>query len=208
MRSSFILWVVSAALVAVCPVQALSAVVDFESFSDLDLVTTEIPGLSFANTTVLSAGPPIALGSLNVAEFPPHSGLNVATGVLGPSGNTEPITITFGALEATVGGFFNYGGRLTIHVTGPGGMTDVMSAFNSNLAMSGDATSSPNEFLQVGLPGGITQLTIGAAGAEFTLDDLTFSPLASTPVPWPATLPLVGGGVFILFLRGMRRTKT
>src|SRR5580700_6502590 len=72
------------------PARADIATISFETLPDgtpiFDgtSITTQFPGLTFTNTTVISAGI-----SLNEFEFPPHSGSNVAFDDGGP------ITIAF-----------------------------------------------------------------------------------------------------------------
>src|SRR5215831_7087763 len=126
-------------------VLAIPTTIDFESLSDSDSVTIQISGLTFSHTTVLTAGI-----SLNEFEFPPHSGANV---VFDDGG---PITIGFATLQDSVSGFFTYLHSLTFtafdtfnNVVG----TPATSAFLSNLALSGNPGSSPNELL------GVTSLT-------------------------------------------------
>ena len=53
--------------------------IDFESLSEFAPVTTQFPGLTFLNATVLTAG-----SSLNEIELPPHSSQNVVVDDSGP----------------------------------------------------------------------------------------------------------------------------
>jgi uncharacterized protein YfaP (DUF2135 family) len=152
---------------------------DFETLADDTPITTQFTGAVFSNTTVATAGI-----SLNEFEFPPRSGVNV---VFDDGG---PITITFSPLPSTrFGGFFTYSTPLTIiafdALNNPVGAA--VSTFSSNLAMSGDIGSTPNEFLEIVAGTGIARVTIAGdlQGESFTLDDMTFE-----PVPEPGAMSL------------------
>ena len=78
-----------------------------------------------------------------------------------------------------------------------------MSAFNSNLGLSGEPGSTPNEFLSVASANGIARVTIAGdpLGNSFALDDL-----ALTSVPEPSTLILIASGLAgLLGWRSVRR---
>lgn len=160
---------------------AAAVTLNFEGLNDLDSVTSQFAGLTFANTIALVSG--AAGGSLNELEFPPHSGVTVV------SDDSGAITITFDSPVASVSGFFTYSAALTITAFDAllAAIDTATSAFGSNTAASGDAGSTPNELLSVAAVSGIASLTIeGAAdGGSFVLDDLTFVPLA---VPEPRML--------------------
>jgi hypothetical protein len=159
------LWSLLAMAIVVTGSPALGAVIDFEGFADSTPLTTEIAGLTFTNATVISAGI-----SLNEFEFPPFSGTNVVFDDGGPT------TIAFAEPVFSVGGFFTYLVRLTMTAFDAlGNPLDVdTSQFGSNLALSGEPGSSPNEFLEVSSPSGISHVVIqgDAFGSSFTLDDL------------------------------------
>ena len=162
-----------------------TVVIDFESLSDSTSVTNQFPGLVFNDATVITAGV-----SLNEFEFPPHSGTNA---VFDDSG---PISIVFSFAQPVVsfGGFFTYQMPLTLDAfDNTSNQVDaVTSSFASNLALSGDVGSAPNEFLQVAFAGGISRVTIAGdpAGSSFVLDDVTVKTPASA-VPEPSAFLLV-----------------
>jgi hypothetical protein len=167
------------------PPPANAVVIGFDSLSDLESVTTQFSGLTFANTTALTAGI-----SLNELDFPPRSGTNV---VFDDGG---AITIAFSAAQTDVGGYFTYVAPLTLTAFDADGglLGSVASAFASNFVSAGDPGSHPNELLSFASILGIRSVRIeGAAdGGSFTLDDLTFNAApAATPVPEPSTLSLV-----------------
>jgi len=168
-----------------------TVVIDFESLSDSTSVTNQFPGLVFNDATVITAGV-----SLNEFEFPPHSGTNA---VFDDSG---PISIVFSFAQPVVsfGGFFTYQMPLTLDAfDNTSNQVDaVTSSFSSNLALSGDVGSTPNEFLQVAFAGGLSRVTITGdpAGSSFVLDDVT----VKTPaVPEPPGFLLLIITVAVLF---------
>lgn len=166
------------------------AVVNFDSLSDGEIFTSQIPGLSFTNGIILTAGI-----SLNEFEFPPASGSNVV------SDNGGEMTITFTSPALSVVGRFTYLVPITLTAFDGGNnqVGQVTSAFGSNLALSGDPGSSPNELLQFAFAG-INNITITGdpLGGSFTLDDLEYT---TTVVPEPSsTIPilLTAVGAFLL----------
>ena len=176
---TFILCLLTIGILA-CGQPAAAVTLDFEGLSDLDSVTSQFAGLTFANTTAFVSG--AAGGSLNELDFPPHSGVTVV------AGDSGAITITFDSPVASVSGFFTYSAALTITAFDAllAAVDTVTSAFGANTAASGDGGSTPNELLSVAAASGIASLTIeGAADAAFVLDDLTFVPIA---VPEPRML--------------------
>lgn len=192
--------ILSALLVALVsqPLLVQAVTIDFDTLSDSEPVTTQFPGLTFTNATALTAGI-----TLNEFEFPPHSGANV---IFDDGG---PMSILFAVLQASVGGFFTYLTPLTLTAFDGGGgvVATETSAFSSNLALSGDAGSSPNELLTVAFATGITTVTIqgDTSGSSLTLDDLTFSPLTSPApsVPAPSSLFLMIAGLALSGLVAM-----
>jgi len=171
--------------------------IDFETLSDSEVVTTQYSGLgvTFSNTTALTAGI-----SLNEWEFPPHSGSNV---VFDDGG---PMTLTFDLIPmADFEAYFTYLTPLTLSFYDPldNLVGTVVSDFFTNMALSGDPGSSPNELISFAWTPGFSSLVIEGDpfGASFTMDDLS-----ATPVPEPGTLLLLGSG--LLGMVGYARLRT
>jgi len=190
-------------LLAVSPVlRAASVVIDFESFNSLDSITNQIPGLTFTDATILTAGV-----TLNEAEFPPYSGVNV---VLDDGG---PMTIAFDTPTDSVGGYFNYTEPFTMTAFDASD-TEVAvadSLFSSNDALFGDPGSSPDEYISVAWASGISSVVLEAdpGGSSFTLDNLTYDASSSSSTPEPGTMALfVLGTTGLIFWRaGGRPSK-
>ena len=85
------------------PLRADSIALDFESLTDGEFVTTQFPGLTFSNAIVLTAGV-----SVNELEFPPQSGNHMISDIDGR------LSISFGTLATSFGGFFTYRLPLTL----------------------------------------------------------------------------------------------
>jgi hypothetical protein len=140
--------------------------IDFEGLSDLTPVTTQDPGVTFSNTTVLTAGK-----SLNEFEFPPISGSNA---IFDDGG---AMSITFASGAAAFSGSFTYSVQLTLtaydRLNNP--IAIVHSAFSNNEALSGVAGSHPNELISVAFASGISRITVvgDPRGSSFVLDDVS-----------------------------------
>jgi hypothetical protein len=165
--------------------RAWAATATFEAFPDSTILTSQIPGLTFSNTIILSSGI-----TLNEFEFPPRSGTNVA------SDNGGPITITFSPAVTSFSGYFTYALPLTLSAFNSSNaqVGTVSSHFSNNEALSGAVGSSPNELLQVSSTGGIVRITITGdpAGSSFTMDDISYtSPPTSIPLLAPPILMLL-----------------
>ena len=190
----FILW-------CALPLQADPIVIDFESLNTGDIVTNQYAGVTFTNAEVVTAGI-----TLNEFELPPHSGVNAVLDAFGP------ITIDFAAPVLSFGGFFTYATTLTLDAFDAANtlVGSATSAFANNMALSGDAGSSPNEFLDVTFASGISSVTITGdpGGGSFVLDDATITSLApaGNPVPEaPDVTPLVAA--LISLIAASRRRK-
>lgn len=153
-----------------------SNLIDFEGFDDSTAITTQYSGVGFANTIAITAGI-----SLNEFEFPPRSGNNVGFDAGGP------ITITFPGRASAFGGYFTYKTRLTLTGFDAANrpVVNATSAFNNNLALSGDTGSSPNESLSLNFAGGLSKIVItgAAVGSSFTLDDISITPFVGPILP-------------------------
>ena len=174
------------------PLLADTITINFEGFADGTAITTQYAGITFSNATIQTAGV-----SLNEFEFPPHSGVNVVFD------NGGPITITFGSAVTGVGAFFTYAMPLTVEAFNSAGtmIASTNSLFSSNEALSGVAGSSPNEFIQVGSPSGISSIEIfgSSSGTSLVMDDLTYS-----SVPEPGSLALLLTGMAPLIVSRIR----
>lgn len=172
--------------ISALPHLALAAplVVDFDALSDGETVAGQFAGLTFSNATAVTAGL-----SLNEFEFPPSSGSNV---VFDDGG---PIRIDFSSPTTSVGGFFTYTVPLTLSAFDASDnlLGSVSSSYSSNLALSGDLGSLPNEWLVLSALN-ISYVVVSAdlLGGSFTLDDLTYE-AASIPEPAVVALLLLGG---------------
>ena len=191
MRSCAAVLVLLAAAGPAC-LKADIVTIDFETFpdstpvADSTSIATQYPGLTFTNTTVITAGI-----SLNEFEFPPHSGSNVAFDDGGP------IAVAFASPILSFGGYFTYAEPLTL-LAFDASSTQVAAAaslFSNNEALSGDLGSSPNEFLQVSFASGFSSVTITGdpAGGSFVMDDMTYvTPTTGVPEPGSIFLLLTG----------------
>jgi hypothetical protein len=172
------------------PLRAVT-LLTFEGFPDSTVLTNQYSGETFGNAIILTAGI-----TLNEFEFPPHSGVNVA------SDNGGPMTISFTSPIQSFSGYFTYSEPLTVRAFNAASaqVAAATSQFSDNEALSGNAGSSPNELIQVTSTGGIATVTITGdpAGESFTLDDATLTGLSGPPpTPLPPTLLLVSVGLVI-----------
>jgi hypothetical protein len=192
-------WIVAACLLLL-PGKATAGpiTINFDGLSEFDPVVSQFSGLTFSNATVLTAG-----SSLNEFEFPPHSGANA---IFEDGG---AMSIIFSMTVFSFGGFFTYLSPITLTAfdTSNNVLGSVSSNYLTNLALSGDAGSSPNELLQFMSSVALGSVTIsgGAAGGLFVLDDVTYN---TAQVPEPGTLILLAtGGAISLFIRRRRAPR-
>ena len=173
-------------------------VITFDGLTDSELVTTQFSGgptnVTFTNAIVAAQGI-----SLNDADFPPVSLLNVVVDSGGP------MTLTFGTLALQVEGFFTYAVPLTLEFFGDGGVPlgTMNSIYLENYASSGNPV---NELIQFSSLAGIRSMTITGAptGNSFVMDNLSFTIAAAVPEPG-STLPLLAAfSVPLLHRRGRR----
>jgi hypothetical protein len=162
-----------------------SDTVTFEQFNDGDRLTNQVAGLTFSSAAVLTAGI-----SLNELEFPPHSGVNA---VFDDGG---PITISFASPVSAFSGYFTYTTPLKLKEFDSNNqlLASVSSQFTSNLAISGDPGSHPNELFQIFFlaPIAISKVTVTGdpAGGSFTMDDISFQSATVSTVPEPHSVLL------------------
>ena len=183
--------------------RAGTVVLNFEGFSDGTSLTTQYPGVTFSNATVISAGI-----TLNEFELPPHSGTNV---VFDDGG---PMTISFANPILSFGGYFTYYKPLALAAFNASQtqVDSALSAFSINVGCDpgpfclGDPGSSPNEFLKVTFPSGISRVTITGdpVGTSFALDDMTYT----STVPEPSAVPSFLLCVIILLYCKRNKTAT
>ncbi|MCW5976490.1 MAG: PEP-CTERM sorting domain-containing protein [Bryobacteraceae bacterium] len=178
-------------------VQAHANPITFESLSDGDLVTTQVPGLTFSNTIALTAGI-----SLNEFDFPPHSGKNVV------SDEGGPISILFDTPVSSFSAYFTYLVPLSLEAFDlTGSSVDLAtSLFSQNDRSTGDPGSSPNELLRVVFAGGISRVVITgfSDGGSFVMDDVN-----AGEIPEPSTgLLLLTGAAGILLRRSNKKRNT
>jgi hypothetical protein len=179
-------------LVAGRAASAGSITLDFEGFPDSTILTTQYAGLTFTNAIILTAGI-----SLNEFEFPPHSGVNVA------SDNNGPIMIEFAGPITSFSGYFTYVEPLTLagFDSTDSEVASATSAFSSNDALFGDPGSSPNEFIQISYAAGMSSVSITGdpSGGSFVMDDVTY---ARAQEPNSFAVVLIGAaGLLALHLR-------
>jgi hypothetical protein len=199
----FTLFCLSIAIPALLSAQPIT--IDFETFPDgttipdSTQITTQFPGLTFTNTTVITSGI-----SLNEFELPPYSGVNVAFDDGGPIG------IEFSSPVSSFSGYFTYYEPLTLGAFDKDGddVASANSAYSANVACGdgppclGDPGSGPNEFLQVNFAGGISSVTITGdpLGSSFVMDDITYIP-SSSAAPEPSTFSFFWVCIMVFLVR-------
>jgi hypothetical protein len=124
-------------------------------------------GVVFSGATILTAGI-----SLNETEFPPHSGTNAAFD------DGKPVTLAFLFPVAGFSAYFTHLSPLTLSYYDSLGNLggSVQSAFSSNLVLSGDSGSMPNELLTLSSASGFSRVVMEGdpGGSSFVFDDVTF----------------------------------
>jgi hypothetical protein len=179
------------------PQLALCDVFDFESLFDSEAVTTQFPGVVFSNTTALTAGI-----NLNEFEFPPRSGSNVVFDSGGP------ISITFASAVVDFEAYFTYGVPLLMEAFNSSSvLVDTASSlFSTNLGLTGEVGSTPNELLRVSATG-ITSVVItgNPGGGSFVMDDMQTTAGSVIVIPEPRYAVVLFLLVAPLFRRLRRR---
>ena len=176
------------------------ATLSFEQFSDSLPITTLVPGVTFTNAVALKSGI-----SLNEFEFPPRSGNTV---VFDDGG---AISIFFDSPIVQFAAYFTYLEPLTVRAFDIGGqeLSRSLSAYASNLAISGDPGSLPNELIGLFSSNGIKSILISGnpTGSSFTMDDLTYVVGALATVPEPSTALLVASVSLMAFSSRRQRRR-
>jgi hypothetical protein len=172
--------------------------IDFEGFFDGTAITNQYPDVSFSNAVILQSGL-----SLDEAEFPPHSGINVV------SDSGGPMTIDFLTPVVDFSAFFTYAEMLTLtgRDASSNPLTPVTSLFSANYVSSGNP---PNELISLDFAAGISQITITGdpGGSSFAMDDVSFTEATTAPsVPEPASWSLTGIAFGLLALLESTRRR-
>lgn len=188
----------TAVFICLSGVAVAAPIIDFEGLTDSDPIGV-LGAASFTSAIVATAGQ-----SLNEFEVPPKSGVNVAL-------NTDlTMTVTFFGGVDVVSGFITYVSPVTIDAFGVLGILgSYKSLFSSNLALSGDPLSSPNEGFTFSASELITSLQfISDSPLSFALDDLSFDANGGpgpSPLPEPGSVALLITGLVCLSLRRPRQ---
>jgi hypothetical protein len=167
---------------------------DFEDYADGD--EPELAGLArFHAAVVLEAGI-----SLNEFEVPPKSGSRVLANL------SDLLTIQFPSGLDRLSGHMTYGQPVTISFYGLSGLLGTISSgYDSNLLLTGDLGSAPNELFAFDPAAAIRAVTFAAAGPmSFVLDDLLAQPLppvVAVPEPGTPGLALAGLAMMAWFRR-------
>jgi hypothetical protein len=215
--------VLAAAFVfAFLPVVSSGAIINFDGYSDLTVLSTQNfgDGITFAGATILQCCDTDVTGSLNNSFFPPPAddggstdGVNVAYNATGP------LVLDFTTPIDSFSAAFTYDNGLTI--TAYDSTSAVLGVVNGGCGAAGSGSSNylgsgcgaPNEVLNVNLTGIASIVITGGSGNDFTFDDISFPGSINTPppgpTPEPGTIGLALGGLacLVAFRRG-RHTVT
>jgi hypothetical protein len=173
---------------------------DFEGLGDLEAVDGFYPGVTFRNAIAEIAG-----FTLNDAEFPPASGVTVAVP------NNGQIIIEFDSQVTSFEGLFTHSAALTLRFfLGDDPVGAATSTFINNLAISGDAGTTPNETIFFERELGFDSVHF-VGGGFYAVDDISFD-AALVEVPEPKNITMTGICMacilFCLHRRSRPATKT
>jgi hypothetical protein len=187
-----------AGLLLLAALPGFAATVTFEELSDSQVAGDFYSGVQFSNAVAHTAGI-----SLNDAELPPHSGNTVVLNDLGP------IQVDWASPVSDFQAFFTYAAHLTLEFSLDGNTIGTeTSAFDNNLALSGDPGSSANERISFAGHGLFDSVRIESDGA-YGLDDVSYGAVAqATPEPNLAPVILAAFLFAPYFLRRIWRRST
>lgn len=165
-------------------------VIDFEDLPDVTSVTDQYSalGVTFSGGTIGEAGV-----SLFELEYPPRSGSKAFLIDAGP------LTLSFSSPVTEFSAYLTYAAPLTLTFYDSAGsqLATLNSLFSSNLGLSGDAGTTPNELFNFQSGYGISRLVFGISpdDSSYVLDDVSVS-----SVPEPALWLLLGTGILSVCL--------
>jgi hypothetical protein len=170
--------------------------IDFEDLPDSTPVTDQYSslGATFSGGTIVEAGV-----TLFEDEYPPNSG---SRALLVDAG---PLTLSFNSPVTGFSAYGTYAAPLTLTFYDLDGIQigTLQSIFSSNLGLSGDTGSSPNELFSFQSASGISRLVFATSSddSSYVLDDVS-----GFAVPEPAAWLLFGIGTLAMGLLTRRRT--
>jgi hypothetical protein len=168
-----------------------NATLTFEGIGDGNFVGNFYPGV-FIEGVALVAG-----FSLDDADFPPASGVTVATP------DDSPMTMFLDLPVNDFSALFTHSSGVIATFFLQGNMVgSVSTTFFDNRARSGDAGTTPNERLTFHNAGGFDEVFL--SGDEYRIDDVSFAAATGVPEPGTGTLLAIAGAL-ILLSRARRR---
>jgi hypothetical protein len=165
-------------------------IIDFEDLPDVTPVTDQYSalGVTFSGGTIGEAGV-----SLFEMEYPPRSG-NKALLI-----DAGPLTLSFSSPVPDFSAYVTYAAPLTLTFYDSAGnqLAILNSLFASNLGLSGDMGSTPEELFAFQSGYGISKLVFDVIpdDSSYVLDDVSAS-----SVPEPALWLLLGAGILSVCL--------
>ena len=168
---------VAAFVLAAIPVIASGAIIDFDGFTDLTVLTTQNfgDGITFSGATILQCCKTDNTGSLNNAFFPPPADDGGSTGGVNVAFNASgPLTLDFTSPVDSFSAVFTYDNGLTIIAYNSA--LAVIATVNGGCGASGSGGANfvgsgcgtPNEVLSLNLAGISSIVISGGSGNDFT----------------------------------------